>query len=111
RPDVEAAAVAGEAPGGADASAIGAIEAVSRALPGWRLGVESCGGGAGVGNGTGGGNPELAPETPTPHLYECQRQAPSGERERVIELATRNLERGAVALARAGLDASGPFVV
>jgi hypothetical protein len=111
RPEVETRAVSGQAPGGADTSAVAAIDAASHMRPGWEVAAEGCGESAGIGSGAG-GNPDLEPRSPTPNLYRCQAQVRNGDAlEPVLDLAVSNLSKGALDLAGAGIDASAPFRV
>lgn len=111
RADSELLGVTKAAPGGVDTSALGIINVVSHALPGWQLSLEDCSPAAPVGvAGVSGGNPEAEPFSPTPNTYQCQRQVRGGDLLLLLELQVQNIDAATIDLAAAGLSA-GAFSV
>lgn len=112
RPEVEELALGPMAPGGADTSVVGAIDVATRARSDWDDAVLGCDNVPPFGVGVGpGGNPDLTPPSPTPHLYQCQTRAFSLPEGSVLDLDVRNLSKGAIDLAGAALDSAATFNV
>lgn len=104
RADAELLGVSRAAPGGVDTSALGILNAVSHALPGWQRSLEDCSPTVPVGvAGVSGGNPEAEPFSPTPNTYQCQRQLHGGELSPLLELQVQNLDAATIDLAAAGM--------
>lgn len=104
RADAELLGVTRAAPGGVDESALGIINIVSHALPGWQLSIEDCTAAVPVGvAGINGGNPDAEPFSPTPNSYQCQRQLRGGILAPLLELQVQNLDAATVDLAAAGV--------